>query len=142
MIRGGARYCIACGAPIGWREGVCPKCGALNTRGLGDDAPDAAARRKRLKILWWTYTVRGTEYDYIQAESAFGVTTTVSWGRWVVSNAVVIGVFTALALVLIGFWATTGAVPALVGSLLFAAFDLLWIAFFAWSMTPARPATR
>jgi len=144
MMRNGERHCVACGVRIGPRDAICSSCGALNTRGLGDDELDAAvaSAHKRFKLLWWTYTVRGTEMDYMQVDSAFGMRTTVTWGRWVLSNVLLIGFVSVVSIVLLAGWASTGESVALGGALLFALLDLLAIGFFVWSMTPGRDAHR
>ena len=144
MMRNGERHCIACGARIGPRDSLCPSCGALNTRGLGDEELGGAAAlaRKRFKLLWWTYTVRGTEMDYMQVDSAFGIRTTLTWGRWVLSNVLVIGLLGVMSLVFLSLWASTGEGVALGGGSLFAVLALLELAFFVWSMTPPRAAHR
>jgi hypothetical protein len=139
----GERHCLACGARIGLQDALCPSCGALNTRGLGDEESEViAAPRKRFKFLWWTYTVRGTEMDYLRVDSAFGMRTSVTWGRWVLSNVLFIGLVAVMCIVFLSVWASTGETPALAGALLFALLGILELAFFAWSMTPPRTPHR
>src|SRR5213594_1570287 len=35
---------------------------------------------KRLRFLWWTYAVRGTDFAYVEVESRFGLTRVHSLG--------------------------------------------------------------
>ena len=131
------RHCISCGAPLG-EDVLCPACGALNTRGLGTTG---RPYRKRFRFLWWTYTVRGTNATFIEAESAFGVTISYSLGRWVLINILVIAFVTAIVVVWLVGLAATGNLLFLGWAVLFALLEAVFIGAFVWSMTAPRKAT-
>lgn len=137
MNASGGRHCISCGAPLGREDALCPTCGALNTRGVG-----ATGRpyRKRLRFLWWTYTVRGTRSTFVEAESYFGVTISYSLARWVWIHVLGISFVTAIVILWLAGWAATRNLLFIGWATLFALLDTVLIGWFVWSMTPPRKA--
>ena len=99
---------------------------------------DRASPMKRLRFLRWTYTVRGTDFAYVEVESRFGSARVYSLGRWVLANLFGLGVVTAFVLVTFIQWIGTGSPFLLVVGTLFAILLAVGIAFFVWSMTPSR----
>ncbi len=93
---------------------------------------------KRLRFLRWTYTVRGTDFAYMEVESRFGSARVCSLGRWVLANLLGLGVVTAFVLVTFIQWIGTGSPFLLVVGTIFAILLAVGIAFFVWSMTPSR----
>jgi len=93
---------------------------------------------KRLRFLWWTYTVRGTDFAYVEVESRFGLTRVYSLGRWVLASLFGLGLVTAFVLVTFLQWIGTGSPFFLVVGTLFAILLAVGVAFFVWSMTPSR----
>ena len=80
----------------------------------------------------------GTDFTYVEVESRFGLTTAYSLGRWVLTNLCGIIVLTALVLVFFNLWRETGHPFAIALGAMFAIPLAIGIAFFIWSMTPAR----
>jgi len=99
---------------------------------------DQASAMKRLRFLWWTYTVRGTDLAYLEVESRFGSKTVYSLGRWVLANLLALAFLTVFVLITLLQWRDTGAPILLVMGTMFAILLAIGIAFFAWSMTPSR----
>jgi hypothetical protein len=99
---------------------------------------DRASPMKQLRFLWWTYTVRGTDFAYVEVESRFGLTRAYSLGRWVLANLFGLSVVTAFVLVTFIQWIGTGSLFFLVVGTLFAILLAVGVAFFVWSMTPSR----
>jgi len=93
---------------------------------------------KRLRFLSWTYTVRGTDFAYVEVRSGFGLARVYSLGRWVLANLFDLTVGTAFVLVTFIQWIGTGNPFLLVARTMFAILLAIGIAFFVWSMTPAR----
>ena len=92
---------------------------------------------KRLRLLWWTYTVRGTDLAYLEVQSGFGLARVYSLGRWVLANLFGLSVVTAFVLVTFVQWIGTGNPFLLVMGTMFAILLAIGIAFFVWSMTPS-----
>src|SRR2546422_2173876 len=63
---------------------------------------------KRLRLLWWTYTVRGTDLAYVEVQSGFGLARVYSLGRWVLANLFGLTVGTVFVLVTFIQWIETG----------------------------------
>ncbi|HLQ42927.1 MAG TPA: hypothetical protein VK189_08785 [Thermoplasmata archaeon] len=93
---------------------------------------------KRLRFLWWIYTVRGTDPAYLEVESRFGLKTVYSLGRWVLANLLALAFLTSFVLITFIRWRETGDPIVLVVGTTFAILLAIGIAFFAWSMTPSR----
>jgi hypothetical protein len=93
---------------------------------------------KRLRFLWWTYTVRGTDLAYLEVESRFGLKTVYSLGRWVLANLLALAFVTAFVLINLVRWRENGDPIVLVVGTMFAILLAIGIGFFAWSMTPSR----
>ena len=93
---------------------------------------------KRLRFLWWTYTVRGTDLAYLEVESRFGLKTVYSLGRWVLASLLALAVVTAFVLIAFVEWRATGEPFFLVAGTMFAILLAIGIGFFVWSMTPSR----
>ncbi len=129
------RHCISCGAPLGQGDVLCPACGALNTRDIGSTG---RPYRKRFRFLWWTYTVRGTDLDFVEMESAFGVRISYSLGRWVLIHVLGIVFVTAMVLVSLAAWSATARLFFLGFAMFIALLDVALIAFFGWSMIPPK----
>jgi hypothetical protein len=137
------RQCISCRAPLPRRASICPACGAINTRGMGATGGRWGAGRalKRFRLLWWTWTLRDSESDYVEIASDFGVRMVVSRGRWIVSWVVIIAAFTGLTLSGVALWAASrdlvaAAVTVTLGSLVAIA---IWTLI--WSMTGLHKRT-
>ena len=92
---------------------------------------------KRLRLLWWTYTVRGTDLAYVEVQSGFGLARVYSLGRWVLANLFGLSVVTAFVLVTFVQWIGTRNPFLLVMGTMFAILLAIGIAFFVWSMTPS-----
>jgi len=99
---------------------------------------DQASAMKRLRFIWWTYTVRGTDLAYLEVESRFGLKTVYSLGRWVLANLLALAFVTAFVLINLVRWRETGDPIVLVVGTIFAILLAIGIGFFAWSMTPSR----
>ena len=119
---------------MGVTDVLCPACGALNT---GDLGTTGHPYRKRFRLLYWTFTVRGTDSNFVEVESAFGLKTSYSLGRWVVSNILAIAVITVMVVVALSAWATT---RSFFGWAILALLDAALIGWFVWTMTPPRKA--
>jgi hypothetical protein len=90
--------------------------------------------------LWWTLTVQGTDFNFVEVESALGVTISYSLGRWVVINVLGIALITATVIVWLWALAATHSLFFIGSGILFALFDAASIGMFVWSMTPPRKA--
>jgi hypothetical protein len=126
------RHCISCGAPLDWEETLCPGCGVVNRRELSTKADPY---RKSFRFLWWTYLVRGTDSDFVEVESAFGLRTIYSLGRWILINVLGVTIITAFLIVFLVTWARTLDLFVFSLAMLYAILDAAFIGRFVWSMT-------
>lgn len=96
---------------------------------------------KRFRFLWWTYTVRGRDYDFVEVESRFGLRTVYSLGRWVLSNLVAIIVLTGSLVPFAIIWRDTGDPLAAIPVVMFAILDVTILAMLVWTLAPSRKST-
>jgi len=74
----------------------------------------------------------------VEVRSGFGLARVYSLGRWVLANLFGLTVGTVFVLVTFIRWIGTGNPFLLVARTMFAILLAIGIAFFVWSMTPAR----